>query len=106
MSPTFDVTLALMLFRIIYIALAALKFGKSKPVGSFVWTLAYKLPPLSFKKLSFMLLTDDDVNLTKLLRHGKIDFLCQYLTVCRHFFVTPLSEVSIFVAVKKLKLFS
>ena len=48
-SPTFDVTLAFMLFRIIYAGRAALMFGNNKTSPHFVLRIAKKMPSFKFK---------------------------------------------------------
>ena len=51
MSPTFEATLTLMLFRIIYIALVALKFGKSKPSRQLCLEIGKQIAALKFQKV-------------------------------------------------------
>ena len=51
-SPTFDVTLTFILFRIIYAGRAALTFGINKQVSSIVWKFAKKMPSFDFKTSS------------------------------------------------------
>ena len=53
-SPMFDVTLAFVLFRIIYTGRAALTFVTIKQVSGIDWRFAKKMPPFNFKSLSLM----------------------------------------------------
>ena len=53
-SPTFDVTLVFMLFRIIYAGRAALTFANNKTSRQYCLEICKKLPSFNSKKSSLM----------------------------------------------------